>query len=74
MRRQTRITRLVIEMALHVDTSLTMPVITSTHAGVADLIRDGMDGFILRQVDDFQVLPGNAPASVFGPSARKSCR
>jgi glycosyltransferase involved in cell wall biosynthesis len=33
-----------------------MPVITSLHAGVADLIRDGVDGFILRQVDDFHAL------------------
>jgi glycosyltransferase involved in cell wall biosynthesis len=35
-----------------------LPVITSLHAGVADLFRDGMDGFILRQVDDFQGLAG----------------
>jgi UDP-glucose:(heptosyl)LPS alpha-1,3-glucosyltransferase len=33
-----------------------LPVITSPHAGVADLIRDGMDGFILRQFDDSQGL------------------
>jgi UDP-glucose:(heptosyl)LPS alpha-1,3-glucosyltransferase len=33
-----------------------LPVITSSHAGVADLIRDGMEGFILRQVDDFHAL------------------
>jgi UDP-glucose:(heptosyl)LPS alpha-1,3-glucosyltransferase len=33
-----------------------LPVITSLHAGMADLIRDGMDGFILRQFDDFQEL------------------
>ncbi len=33
-----------------------LPVITSAYAGVADLFRDGMDGFILRQVDDFQGL------------------
>jgi glycosyltransferase involved in cell wall biosynthesis len=26
------------------------------HAGVAELIRDGLDGFILRQFDDFQGL------------------
>ncbi len=28
----------------------------SMHAGVANLIHDGKDGFILRQVDDFQRL------------------
>ena len=33
-----------------------LPVITSMQAGMADLIRDGMDGFILRQFDDFQGL------------------
>jgi glycosyltransferase involved in cell wall biosynthesis len=33
-----------------------LPVITSTHSGVAELIRDGVDGFILRQVDDFYAL------------------
>ena len=33
-----------------------LPVITSTNAGVAELIRDGIDGFILRQSDDFQAL------------------
>ena len=33
-----------------------LPVITSMHAGVADMIRDGMDGFILRQFNDFQEL------------------
>jgi UDP-glucose:(heptosyl)LPS alpha-1,3-glucosyltransferase len=33
-----------------------LPVITSMHAGVAALIRDGIDGFILRQSDDFQGL------------------
>jgi glycosyltransferase involved in cell wall biosynthesis len=33
-----------------------LPVITSMHAGVAELIRDGLDGFILRQFDDFQGL------------------
>ncbi len=33
-----------------------MPAITSMHAGVANLIHDGKDGFILRQVDDFQRL------------------
>jgi glycosyltransferase involved in cell wall biosynthesis len=33
-----------------------MPVITSLNAGVAELIRDGVDGFILRQVDDFHAL------------------
>jgi glycosyltransferase involved in cell wall biosynthesis len=38
-----------------------MPVITSLHAGVAELIRDGVDGFILRQVDDFHAL-----AQLFG--------
>ncbi|HEV1995442.1 MAG TPA: glycosyltransferase family 4 protein [Candidatus Acidoferrum sp.] len=35
-----------------------LPVITSMHAGMADLIRDGMDGFILRQFDDFHGLAG----------------
>jgi UDP-glucose:(heptosyl)LPS alpha-1,3-glucosyltransferase len=33
-----------------------LPVITSMHAGVAELIRDGKDGFILRQFDDFHGL------------------
>jgi glycosyltransferase involved in cell wall biosynthesis len=33
-----------------------LPAITSMHAGVAELIRDGMDGFILRPFDDFQGL------------------
>jgi glycosyltransferase involved in cell wall biosynthesis len=33
-----------------------LPVITSLHSGVAELIRDGVDGFILRQVDDFDAL------------------
>jgi glycosyltransferase involved in cell wall biosynthesis len=33
-----------------------LPVITSMNAGVADLIRDGLDGFILRRTDDFQGL------------------
>jgi glycosyltransferase involved in cell wall biosynthesis len=33
-----------------------LPVITSMHSGVAELIRDGVDGFILRQVDDFRAL------------------
>jgi glycosyltransferase involved in cell wall biosynthesis len=33
-----------------------LPVITSMHAGVADMILDGMDGFILRQFNDFQEL------------------
>jgi glycosyltransferase involved in cell wall biosynthesis len=33
-----------------------LPVVTSMHAGVAELIRDGMDGFILRQFDDFHGL------------------
>ena len=33
-----------------------LPVITSMHAGVANSIRDGMDGFILPQFDDFQKL------------------
>ena len=33
-----------------------LPVITSADAGVADLIRDGMDGFILRHADDFHGL------------------
>ena len=33
-----------------------LPVITSPHAGVANLIRDGIDGFILRQFDDFHGL------------------
>jgi glycosyltransferase involved in cell wall biosynthesis len=33
-----------------------LPVITSVNAGVADLIHDGTDGFILRQLDDPQDL------------------
>jgi UDP-glucose:(heptosyl)LPS alpha-1,3-glucosyltransferase len=33
-----------------------LPVVTSMYAGVADLIRDGMDGFILPQVDDYRGL------------------
>ncbi|HYT20793.1 MAG TPA: glycosyltransferase family 4 protein [Candidatus Polarisedimenticolia bacterium] len=33
-----------------------VPVITSTNAGVADMIHDGINGFILRQFDDFQAL------------------
>ncbi len=33
-----------------------LPVITSVNAGVANIIRDGMDGFVLCQVDDFQGL------------------
>ena len=33
-----------------------LPVITSTNAGVADLIHSGTDGFILRQSDDVQDL------------------
>jgi glycosyltransferase involved in cell wall biosynthesis len=33
-----------------------LPVIISMHAGVADLIHDGTDGFILRQIDDAQGL------------------
>jgi UDP-glucose:(heptosyl)LPS alpha-1,3-glucosyltransferase len=33
-----------------------LPVITSTNAGVADLIHGGTDGFILRQSDDVQDL------------------
>jgi len=33
-----------------------LPVVTSMYAGVANLIRDGMDGFILPQPDDFQGL------------------
>src|SRR6266851_2260864 len=33
-----------------------LPVITSTLAGVAALVRDGVDGFILFQFDDFQGL------------------
>ena len=33
-----------------------LPVVTSTCAGAADLIRDGTDGFILRQVDDYHGL------------------
>jgi glycosyltransferase involved in cell wall biosynthesis len=53
-----------------------LPVITSMNAGVANMIRDGMDGFILRQSDDFhglarmlqqlhadEVLRGNAGAA-----------
>lgn len=33
-----------------------LPVITSAQAGVATLIRDGIDGFILRQFNDFHGL------------------
>jgi len=33
-----------------------LPVITSAQAGVANLIRDGIDGFILGQFDDFHGL------------------
>jgi glycosyltransferase involved in cell wall biosynthesis len=33
-----------------------LPVITSINAGAADLIHDGTDGFILRQIDDPQIL------------------
>ncbi len=33
-----------------------LPVITSTFAGVAALVRDAVDGFILPQCDDFQGL------------------
>lgn len=33
-----------------------LPVITSVHAGVAALIRDGIDGFVLREASDFQTL------------------
>ena len=33
-----------------------LPVITSADAGVADLIRDGTDGFIFRHADDFHGL------------------
>jgi glycosyltransferase involved in cell wall biosynthesis len=33
-----------------------LPVITSTYAGVAALLRDGVDGFILPQCDDVQGL------------------
>ena len=33
-----------------------LPVITSMNAGVAELIHDGIDGFILRRSDDFQAL------------------
>ncbi|MGB4783572.1 MAG: glycosyltransferase, partial [Candidatus Acidiferrum sp.] len=33
-----------------------LPVITSVNAGVANVIHDGMDGFILCQVDDFRGL------------------
>ena len=33
-----------------------LPVITSPQAGVADLIQDGTDGFIIRQFDDSQGL------------------
>ncbi len=33
-----------------------LPIVTSGHAGVADRIRDGLDGFILRQFDDFEGL------------------
>jgi UDP-glucose:(heptosyl)LPS alpha-1,3-glucosyltransferase len=35
-----------------------LPVITSTQAGAADLIRDGIDGFVLSRCDDFQGLAG----------------
>ncbi len=35
-----------------------LPVITSMHAGVANMIHDGMDGFILRQIDDSHDLAG----------------
>jgi len=35
-----------------------LPVITSMHAGAANMIRDGMDGFILRQIDDSHDLAG----------------
>jgi glycosyltransferase involved in cell wall biosynthesis len=33
-----------------------LPVITSRQAGVAELIHDGTDGFILRNAEDFQEL------------------
>jgi UDP-glucose:(heptosyl)LPS alpha-1,3-glucosyltransferase len=33
-----------------------LPVVTSAFAGVADLIRDGIDGFILQDPADFQAL------------------
>ncbi len=33
-----------------------LPIVTSRQAGVAERIRDGLDGFILRQFDDFQGL------------------
>jgi UDP-glucose:(heptosyl)LPS alpha-1,3-glucosyltransferase len=33
-----------------------LPVITSMNAGVAELIHDGIDGFVLREPDDFQAL------------------
>ncbi|MGH9743136.1 MAG: glycosyltransferase family 4 protein [Candidatus Acidiferrum sp.] len=33
-----------------------LPVITSIHAGVADYIRDGVDGFVLREPGDAQAL------------------
>src|SRR5438034_1192926 len=33
-----------------------LPVITSKNAGVAELIHDGMDGFILSRSEDFQAL------------------
>ncbi len=35
-----------------------LPAVTSVHAGVAGLICDGVDGFILRQADDFHGLAG----------------
>jgi glycosyltransferase involved in cell wall biosynthesis len=35
-----------------------LPVITSTQAGIADLIRDGIDGFVLSRCDDSQGLAG----------------
>jgi len=35
-----------------------LPIITSTNAGVAELIHDGTDGFILRKSDDSQALAG----------------
>jgi len=33
-----------------------LPIVTSRHAGVAERIRHGLDGFILRQFDDFKGL------------------
>ena len=33
-----------------------LPVITSTNAGVAERIHDGIDGFILRQINDVEAL------------------